>query len=313
MAASLLTLSHTALTLPPTVGELFRTVPLARRSLGYYSSFPATGEFGRCENSRAWPENSRVLELSAGREAAWSCAVSATGRVGVVATDLEPPEPPAAAGVTCMSADNTKLGSNAALAAAAPFDVVFASHALCTCQWPLNPAAYLAAYLTAAPDGAARTCGGVALDPAGVDGFVAELQPLLREGTGVALFDQEGGWPWGLEQRLRASAAQRGLHLYVRRGPFLTNFGYVLSTAPLVDDLSGDPLQRDARVVEPQHGQTRRPGSGRAGHPRLEAPSRFTCGGPLGFRAKLGRLGPRSAEPYSPSEAPLNEPVSPCV
>ena len=88
---------------------------------------------------------------------------------------------------------------------------------------------------------AARTCGGVALDPAGVDGFVAELQPLLREGTGVALFDQEGGWPWGLEQRLRASAAQRGLHLYVRRGPFLTNFGYVLSAAPLADDLSGDP------------------------------------------------------------------------
>ena len=265
MVAAILALSHATLTPPPTVGELFRTVPLARRSLGYYSSFLASGEFGRSENSRAWPENSRVLELSAGREAAWSCAVSAAGGVGVVATDLEPPEP-AAAGVVCMSADNTKLGSNAALAAAAPFDVVFASHALCTCQWPLNPAAYLAAYLTAAPGSAARTCGGVALDPAAVDGFVAELQPLLREGTGIALFDQEGGWPWGLEQRLRASAAQRGLHLFVRRGPFSTNFGYLLSAAPLADDLSGDPLQRDSRAVEPRHGQTRRPGSGRPGH-----------------------------------------------
>ena len=139
--------------------------------------------------------------------------MSAAGRAAVVATDLEPPEPPAAANVVCMSADNTNLGSNAALAATAPFDLVFGSHALCTCQWPLDPAAYLAAYLTAAPDCAARTCGGVPLDQAGVDGFIEELQPLLREGTGVAVFDQEGGWPWGLEERLRASATQRGLHL----------------------------------------------------------------------------------------------------
>jgi len=213
MVGTLLALSHAALTPPPTVGELFRSVPLARRSLGYYSSFLASGEFGRCRSSRSWPCNSRVLELSAGKEAAWSCAVSAAGRAAVVATDLEPPEPPAAANVVCMSANNTDLGSNAALAAAAPFDLVFGSHALCTCQWPLDPAAYLAAYLTAAPDCAARTCGGVPLDQAGVDGFIEELQPLLREGTGVAVFDQEGGWPWGLEERLRASAAQRGLHL----------------------------------------------------------------------------------------------------
>ena len=251
MVTSLLALSQAAIAPPPTVGELFRTVPLARRSLGYYSSFLASGEFGRscAGNSRApWLENSRLLELSAGKEAAWSCAVSAAGRVDVVATDLEPPE---AAGVTCLSADNTQLGSNVQLAAAAPFDLVFASHALCTCRWPLEPAAYLAAYLTAAPRGAtARTCGGIALDSAGVDGFIAQLHPLLQEGTGVALFDQEGGWPWGLEQRLRASAAQRGLHLYVRRGPFLTNFGYLLSVAPLADDLSDDPLQRDARAVE---------------------------------------------------------------
>ena len=213
MVGTLLALSHAALTPPPTVGELFRTVPLARRSLGYYSSFLASGEFGRCRSSRSWPCDSRVLELSAGKEAAWSCAVSAAGRAAVVATDLEPPEPPAAANVVCISANNTDLGSNAALAAAAPFDLVFGSHALCTCQWPLDPAAYLAAYLTAAPDCAARTCGGVPLDRAGVDGFIEELQPLLREGTGVAVFDQEGGWPWGLEERLRASAAQRGLHL----------------------------------------------------------------------------------------------------
>ena len=213
MVGTLLALSHAALTPPPTVGELFRTVPLARRSLGYYSSFLASGEFGRCRCSRSWPCDSRVLELSAGKEAAWSCAVSAAGRAAVVATDLEPPEPPAAANVVCMSANNTDLGSNAALAAAAPFDLVFGSHALCTCQWPLDPAAYLAAYLTAPPDCAARTCGGGPLDQAGVDGFVEELQPLLREGTGVAVFDQEGGWPWGLEERLRASAAQRGLRL----------------------------------------------------------------------------------------------------
>ena len=169
MVGTMLALSHAALTPPPTVGELFRTVPLARRSLGYYSSFLASGEFGRCRSSRSWPCDSRVLELSAGKEAAWSCAVSAAGRAAVVATDLEPPEPPAAANVVCMSANNTDLGSNAALAAAAPFDLVFGSHALCTCQWPLDPAAYLAAYLTAAPDCAARTCGGVPLDPVGVE------------------------------------------------------------------------------------------------------------------------------------------------
>ncbi len=165
-----------------------------------------------------------------------------TSGTTVVAADLSPPAP-AEAGVASVSADNTQLPRSDALAAAAPFDLVFASHALCTCQWPLDPTAFLAS-------AGARTCGGVGLDQAGVDAFVGGLAPLLRRPAGVALFDQEGGWPFGLERRLRAAATAHDLHLYVRRGPLLTNFGYVLSAAPLVDDVSADPFQRDARLVD---------------------------------------------------------------
>ena len=255
-AALLATPSVAAAAPPLTVGELFRTVPLARRSINYYSDFLTNGEFGRAP--AAWPVGrtafQSVLELSAGRAAAWSCAVSAgTSGTTVVAADLSPPAP-AEAGVASVSADNTQLPRSDALAAAAPFDLVFASHALCTCQWPLDPTAFLASAgpeqaLSASPPGA-RTCGGVGLDQAGVDAFVGGLAPLLRRPAGVALFDQEGGWPFGLERRLRAAATAHDLHLYVRRGPLLTNFGYVLSAAPLVDDVSADPLQRDARLVD---------------------------------------------------------------
>ena len=66
----------------------------------------------------------------------------------------------------------------------------------------------------------------------------------------MPFLEQEGGWPWGLERRLRAAAARHNLTLSVRRGPLLTNFDYVLSAAPLVDDVSSDPWQRDARLVD---------------------------------------------------------------
>jgi hypothetical protein len=39
--------------------------------------------------------------------------------------------------------------------------------------------------------------------------------------------------------------------LEVRKGPFFTNFSYVLSAEDaLVDDLASDPWQRDARAVD---------------------------------------------------------------
>lgn len=178
-------------------------------------------------------------------------------------------------GVTCLAADNARLADCARLQHLAPFDVVFGGHMLCTCRWPSRPFAFCraAAATTAAaassppPLGeeatlqpaaatlqpaaaqrAARTCGGIAIDAEEVDGFVDGLRPLLGR-RGVAVFDHEGGWPWGLEALLRRAARRRGLFFYVRRGPLFTNFDYVLSARPLFDDVSGDPLQRDARAV----------------------------------------------------------------
>ena len=60
-----------------------------------------------------------------------------------------------------------------------------------------------------------------------------------------------------------------------------------------------------------QHAQTAVPGSGRAGRPRLEAPSRSHTAGPLGSRAEPRPLGPRTAQPSSLPEAPPESLVSP--
>ena len=96
---------------------------------------------------------------------------------------------------------------------------------------------------------AAVTCGGLRLESQAVDEFVLAIATLLTP-RGVAVFDQEGGWPFGLEAMLRRSASRAGLHFYSRRGPMGTNFSYLLSSRPLADDVSDDPLQRDARAVD---------------------------------------------------------------
>ena len=58
-----------------------------------------------------------------------------------------------------------------------------------------------------------------------------------------------------------------------------------------------------------QHAQPAVPGSGRAGRPRLEAPSRSHTAGPLGSRAEPRPLGPRTAQPSSLPEAPSKWPI----
>merc|ERR1712125_224605 len=72
---------------------------------------------------------------------------------------------------------------------------------------------------------------------------------LMHPSTGITIYDQEGGWPFGLERMLRKAAQRHGLHFYVRRGPFWTNVDYVLSVCELEDDVSVDLLQRDVRLV----------------------------------------------------------------
>ena len=260
------------------VSDYLRAVPLARRSVDYFASPLATGAFEPVPpRLEAWRdlEIERVLELSAGRRARWASAVAAVANV--TAADLSAPNASSSADVECIACDNAQLQ---ALADARPgqYDLVFASHALCTCEWVTRPLSFAAITVEVGGGGggggggeesestpppgeeeavtaaAATTCGGVALDDASVDRFVAGVAGLLRPRSGVALFDQEGGWPWGLERRLRAAAGRHGLSLYVRRGIFGTNFDYLLTAAPLVDDVSRDPLQIDARVVDAAFG-----------------------------------------------------------
>ena len=268
---------------PPRVSSYLSSVPLARRDPRYYTSFFSSGEFGPTPPAKnlKWPRSvSNVLELSAGKNAAWSRAVVAASPPGmrsVCASDLQPPD--ASTGVSCIAVDNRHLQLLAANRGQS-FDLIFASHALCTCRWPLSPLRYVQASRAEPADAAgaaaaanaadaadddadcndgndgdndnavATTCGGIAISDAGVDNFVAGLAALLRPGAGVAVFDQEGGWSFGLERRMRKAAEARGLHFYVRRGPLWTNFDYVLSATPLEDDISRDPLQLDARFVD---------------------------------------------------------------
>ena len=284
----LLVLAPLVVASAPPLSVLLRNVPLARRSITYYTSFGMSGEFGYgAPASSQWPfAGGRVLELSAGRRARWSAAVDAqcAGRADVAAADLKPPRE-AIVGVRPLKADNMHL---AALAASeAPFDLVFGGHALCTCEWLLDPishvhAANAAATALAPPPATAAvcmpcgesadtgpcTCGGVPLTRAGVHTFVGGVAAILSpppnasdvptmptmeggyEMGGIAVFDQEGGWPFGLERLLREAADANGLSFYVRKGPLWTNWDYVLSTVPLEDDVSTDLLQRSARASD---------------------------------------------------------------
>ena len=63
-----------------------------------------------------------------------------------------------------------------------------------------------------------------------------------------------------------------------------------------------------------QHGQTRRPGSGGAGHLRLEAPSRLRTAALWAAAQSYGRSSP-TAQPWSLSEAPPKTPsaLRPCT
>jgi len=216
-----------------------RAVPLARRTPAYYGAILA-GDAAPCAaDENAWNslKISSVLELSAGQTARWTQSVAALGGARrLVAADLAPPACDCA---KCVAADNRDLGALAS--AQAPFDLVYGAHVLCTCQAP----AFLAA---AAPR---ATCGGVPLDnPRAVYRFVGGLKTLLDPSRGVAVFDHEGGWPFGLETTLRRAARFHRLHFYVRRGPLWTNFDYVLSAAALEDDVSNDPLQASARASD---------------------------------------------------------------
>lgn len=232
------------------LSSLLRAVPLARRSPAYFGTVFIDGQSTFAEPSADQWERlgvRTVLELGSGKSARWSSALglSAAAPDRLVAADLNPP---ACTCAECIAADNSDLRE---LAAARPqaFDLIYGSHVLCTCRWVAAPWRYASGPMsTGRPLGV--TCGGIELEAAAVERFVASLKALLRPGGGVAVFDQEGGWPFGLESELRRAARSQGLWFYTRRGPLWTNFDYVLSTSPLVDDVSPDGWQRDARCVD---------------------------------------------------------------
>ena len=235
---------------PLSLAAILRAVPLARRSPAYYATVFVDGEATfSTPDAQLWESTlptRNVLELGAGRFARWSTSLGeATSPLArhQVAADLTAPTCGCA---ECIQADNTRLDE---LAAARPqtFDLIYGSHVLCTCRWVASPWRY---FRGAGSDTAAVTCGGVPIERFAVDRFVGSLGTLLEPAGGVAVFDQEGGWPFGLESELRRAADANGLHFYVRRGPLWTNFDYVLSTAPLLDDVSTDGWQRDARLVD---------------------------------------------------------------
>ncbi|KAL1521706.1 hypothetical protein AB1Y20_021361 [Prymnesium parvum] len=234
--------------MPLSLASLLRAVPLARRSPSYYVTIFVDGEstFSSPEEDQwAAVPRGKVLELSAGRFARWSQRVSKEfEHTRAVAADLVPPSCSCA---ECIAVDNARLDQLAASEHARSFDLIFGSHMMCTCQWVLSPGRYL----SGANEGqTAVTCGGVPIEPAGVDLFVQSVGQLLHPKCGIAIFDQEGGWPFGLESELRRAAKTQGLHFYTRKGPLWTNFDYVLSTVPLLDDVSPDAWQRDVRLVD---------------------------------------------------------------
>lgn len=232
-----------------------RTVPLARYGPRYY--ILDRGDFLPGTPSPQWQKApvQRVLELSAGRRALWSCAVAKVERPSIefTVTDLKASDQVECTCVESVEADNARL-IDFANTRSHQYDLIFAAHALCTCRCVGSPIEFARAChgahpaaLDSAGRSVARTCGGVPLAAEAVDGFVRAIAILLRPGAGIAIFDQEAGWPFGLERRLRDSAKSHGLHFTVRRGPLWTNTNYVLSAEPLVDDVSLDVLQRSAR------------------------------------------------------------------
>ena len=212
-----------------TLSTWLRTVPLARQSPLYYVL--QEGEFRRSTPGSSWdvfPAGMRILELSAGRNARWSSSVvAARPDLLLTAADLKAPRP--VAGVECMPCDNRRLGELADQRPA-QYDLLFASHAMCTCRCAGSPRAYLRARAdaVAAPSSlrgdagdsaaaAALTCGGLPLERSHVSAFVGAVGTLLVPG-GLAVFDQEAGWSFGLETLLREAAYEHGLRLSVRRG-----------------------------------------------------------------------------------------------
>ena len=59
-------------------------------------------------------------------------------------------------------------------------------------------------------EGIACTCGGIPISHDGVGSFVGSIASVLSS-DGIAVFDQEGGWPFGLERLLREACAGHGL------------------------------------------------------------------------------------------------------
>ena len=224
-----------------TLSRLLRTVPLARRTPLYYL-VNRYGEFGRLADptTTGWVDLpvSTVLELSAGRSCRWSRSVAAARPdARVTAADLLPPLAcePCDAAVESVACDNADLGAFARQSGQT-YDLVYGSHVLCTCKFVA---------------GARETCGGVGADVESVDRFVDGLAALLRPRSGIAVFDHEAGWPFGLERKFRVAARRNAMAFYVRRGPLFTNANYVFSADPaLVDDVSPDVLQRTSRGVD---------------------------------------------------------------
>ena len=175
-----------------------RAVPLAARARLLRSS---CGDAPCAADENAWNSpRFRAAEAWRRQTARWTQSVAALGGARrLVAAVLAPPACDCA---KCVAADNRDLGALAS--AQAPFDLVYGAHVLCTCQAP----AFLAA---AAPR---ATCGGVPLDnPRAVFRFVGGLKTLLDPSRGVAVFDHEGGWPFGLET---TPAARRFHRLHLR-------------------------------------------------------------------------------------------------
>ena len=232
----------------PTLGQWLAAAPLARRSPEYYGAFLTSGEFmpnrdAAVELSKLLPDDATVLELSAGKTAQWSRAVrQKCCKINLLAADLEPPD--AGNGIQSLALDNTRILDDTI--PCNEFALIYGSHALCTCRWP----GALLAFAARAGDPAAVTCGGLPIERRAVHNFVKSLGAKLDRRNGVAIFDQEGGWPWGLEALLREAAEAEGLYFYVRKGPLLTNFDYVFCTVPLEDDVSPDFLQRSARATD---------------------------------------------------------------
>ena len=222
----------------PALSTWLRAVPLARYSPWYYLT---AGQFRRCPAGDAWaslPIES-VLELAAGCDSYWSQEVAkARPDVIVTAADRRPPLACGLCNVKQVAANNADLAAFArGRDASGPYDLIFGSHMLCTCKRVVLG--------TGAP-----TCGGLPIERESASAFVAALSALLRPGRGIAVFDHEGGFPFGLEAMLENAACTNGLGFAVRHGPGFTNVNYVFWSGDLVDDVSCGVFQRASRAID---------------------------------------------------------------